>query len=76
MTEPRDVAMWRNRFIMVNLLRIGSTMFVLFALVLWQGDAIVEGGSIIGFPLALLGLAASFLGPKWLVRRWRTPPEA
>ena len=76
MTEPTDVAMWRNRFIMIQLLRIGATVLTLLALLLWQSDVFVEGGTIVGFPLALLGLAASFLGPKWLARRWRTPPEA
>ncbi len=75
-SEPTDVAMWRNRFIIIQLLRIGATAVVFFGLVLWQGDAIVEGGSIIGLPLALIALVTSFLGPKWLVRRWRTPPEA
>ena len=75
-SEPTDVAMWRNRFIMIQLLRIGATAVVFFGLVLWQGDAIVEGGSIVGLPLALIALVVSFLGPKWLARRWRTPPEA
>lgn len=66
---------WRNRFILMNLVRIGGTAVVLFALALWHSDLIVEGGSILGFPLALIGLAVSFGGPKWLSRRWRTPPE-
>ncbi len=66
--------MWRNRFILVNLVRIGATAVVMFGLALWQSDLIVEGGSIIGFPIALIGLFFSFMAPKWLVRRWRTPP--
>ncbi|HEX8639956.1 MAG TPA: hypothetical protein VF704_02255 [Allosphingosinicella sp.] len=74
MTPKDDVALWRNRFILVNMVRIGATAVVLFALVLWQSDAIVEGGTILGFPLALAGLVVSFWGPKWLARRWREPP--
>lgn len=70
-----DEATWRNRFILMNLARIAGTAVVLFGLVLWQTDKLVEGGSIIGFPIALIGLAASFGAPRWLVRRWRTPPE-
>lgn len=69
-----DDTVWRNRFIVINLVRIGATAVVMFALLLWQSDMIVEGGSILGFPLALAALAVSFVGPKWLVRRWRTPP--
>jgi hypothetical protein len=74
MNDPDDTAMWRNRFIMINLLRIGATVVVLLAILLWQGDVFVEGGHIIGFPIAIIALVVSFLGPRWLVRRWRTPP--
>lgn len=74
MTPDEQEKLWRNRFILINLVRIGATAIVLFALALWQSDVIVEGGSIIGFPLALVALVASFWGPKWLARRWREPP--
>ena len=66
--------LWRNRFILINLVRIGGTVVVLFALALWQSDLIVEGGTIVGFPIALAGLVVSFWGPKWLARRGREPP--
>lgn len=74
MTPEQEHRMWRNRFILMNLVRIGATIFVFFSLALWQSDLIVEGGTILGFPLALAGLAVSFFGPKWLAGRWRTPP--
>ncbi len=74
MTDPNDEATWRNRFILINLTRIGGTILVLAALLLWQSDMIVEGGHFIGFPIALIGLAISFGGPHYLARRWRTPP--
>ena len=76
MTPQQEEALWRNRFILVNLVRIGGTIVVLLALALWQSDLFVRGGSIVGFPIALAGLVVSFWGPKWLARRWRTPPEA
>ena len=74
MTSPQDEATWRNRFILINLVRIGGTLLVFLALALWQSDLIVTGGTILGFPLALVGLVISFFGPKWLAGRWRTPP--
>ena len=74
MTDPQDEAMWRNRFILINLTRIGGTVLALAALLLWQSDVFVEGGHIAGFPLALVGLAISFGGPHYLAKRWRTPP--
>lgn len=69
----------RNRFVTIQLVRIGATVVVLFALILWQTDYIAERGTLLsnlGFPLALVALVASFMGPKWLASRWRTPPDA
>ena len=74
--NPPDEAAWRNRFILINLTRIGGTLLVLFALLVWQSDMVVEGGHPAGFLLALVGLAISFGGPVLLARRWRTPPDA
>ncbi len=71
-----DLALWRNRFILMNLTRIGGTLLVLVALLLWQSDVFIEGGHVAGFPLALCGLLISFGGPRFLARRWRTPPES
>lgn len=74
MTPRDEEAMWRNRFILINLVRIGGTLIVLLAILLWQSDVFVRGGSILGLPFAIAGLVLSFLGPKYLARRWRTPP--
>jgi hypothetical protein len=72
---PPDDRVWRDRFIMINLTRIGGTIIVLVGLYLWQTDRVREGGAIeIGLPLAAIGLAISFLGPMYLARKWRTPP--
>jgi hypothetical protein len=75
MTPQDDEALWRNRFIAINLVRIGGTVIVMIALAIWYTDLLVEGGTlVIGLPLALAGLVVSFWGPKWLASRWRTPP--
>jgi hypothetical protein len=75
MTPQDNETMWRNRFIAVNMMRIGATMVVLLGLAIWQSSLIVPGGSILGLPIALVALLVSFLGPKWMARRWRTPPN-
>jgi hypothetical protein len=74
MTPEQQEAQWRNRFILMNLVRIGATIVVLLALLLWQSDVFVAGGSWIGFPIAILALVASFFGPRYLAHQWRTPP--
>ena len=77
MTPQDEEAMWRNRFIMINMVRIGGTLVVLVGLLILNTDWIQEGGSIpLGLTIALAGLMVSFGGPKWLARKWRTPPDA
>ena len=72
---PPDEATWRNRFILLNLVRIGGTAIVLIGLYLWHSDSLRPGGAMeIGLPMALIGLAISFLAPRMLARKWRTPP--
>ena len=73
--NPADDAAWRNRFIVMNLIRIGATAGVILCLLLWQSDVFVQGGTIIGLPLALIFLVVSFFGPKVYAGRWREPPE-
>ena len=75
MTPQDDVATWRNRFILMNLIRILGTVGVLLSILLWQSDVFVRGGTILGFPLALVCLVISFFGPKYAAHQWRTPPE-
>jgi hypothetical protein len=75
MTPAEDETLWRNRFITLQMTRIGATMVVMLGLAIWQSDLIVEGGSILGMPIALIALFVSFWGPKYLARRWKTPPN-
>jgi hypothetical protein len=74
MTPSDDQTLWRNRFIAMNMMRIGATLVVLLGLAIWQSDLIIEGGSILGLPITLVALVVSFWGPKYLSRKWRTPP--
>jgi hypothetical protein len=73
--SPVSAETWRNRFIAINLVRIGGTLVVLVGLLIWQTDLLREGGWMgVGFPMALLGLLVAFGGSAMLVSRWRTPP--
>ena len=74
MTPQEETALWRNRFILINLVRIGGTVGVLLGILLWQTDTF-GGRSILGFPIAIICLVLSFFGPKHLAAQWRTPPE-
>lgn len=66
-----DEATWRKRFILVNLVTIGGTLLALFGILMWQTNYIVEGGSVAGFGLALVGLVISFFAPRVMASRWK-----
>jgi hypothetical protein len=75
MTPQEQEKIWRDRFIAVNLVRIGGTLVALFGVYLSATDTLQEGGAMIpGLALAVAGLVAAFGGPLWLARKWRTPP--
>ena len=69
-------ATWRKRFILVNLVTIGGTILALFGIVLWQTDYVVEGGSVVGFGLAMVGLVISFFAPRVMATRWKRGRDA
>ena len=69
-----DKAMWRNRFLVMNLIRFAGLAGVLASLLLWQGDTFVRGGTTIGLPLGLAFLVLFFFGPKLYAARFREPP--
>jgi protein-S-isoprenylcysteine O-methyltransferase Ste14 len=67
-----DDTLWRDRFIIVNLVRIGGTAVVLLGLGIWYTDLLRPGGvAAVGLPLAIAGLVVSFWGPVFLARRWK-----
>ena len=77
MTKNDPEALARKRFILINLAGIAGTIVALLGLAIWYSDLLVEDGSIaIGMPKALIGVIASFGAPRYLARRWRTPPQS
>jgi len=75
MTPKEQEDLWRKRFIAINMVRIGGTVVALLGLYISQTGAARDGGAMIpGLALAIVGLVISFGGPKWLTRKWRTPP--
>ena len=65
MTDPRNEAMWRNRFILLNLTRIGGTVVVLISIE--DTEEIARGAQLGG--VADLVRKQDF-GPKLLRRLW------
>jgi len=69
-----DDATWRNRFLVMNLVRLVGLAGVIVSLLLWQSNVFVSGGTILGLPLGLIFLILFFFGPKLYAARFREPP--
>jgi hypothetical protein len=72
--DPFDDAIARNRFIVLNLVRLAGTALTVVSMLI-LGDAI-DAPYALGYALLGLGLIAIFATPLMLARRWRTPPDS
>lgn len=63
----------RNRFIVIQLIRIGGVALVLVGLLVMNGR--IDLPREAGFVLAAVGLFEALLAPLLLSRKWKTPAE-
>ena len=63
----------RNRFIAIQLVRIGGVAMVLLGLLVMNGR--IDWPREAGFVLAALGLFEALLAPLLLSRKWNPPAE-
>ena len=69
-----DEKIWKQRFILISLVRLAGTVLGLLGLAIAFGDLIEPGGNIaLGLPLAIVGLIDIALVPRMLSRGWRRP---
>ncbi len=71
MTDPDTRA--RNRFIIIQLVRISGVALVLIGLLVMNGRINLPREA--GFVLAAAGLFEAMLAPLLLARKWKTPPQ-
>lgn len=69
---PPDPA--QQRFMLLNAARGVGAIVMIAGLAVWYTDLLQVGGdTVTGGVVFAIGLALSFLLPKFLARRWRTP---
>ncbi len=73
MPDPVSDDVARNRFIVLNLVRLAGTALTVVSMLI-LGDAI-DAPYALGYVLLGLGLVAIFATPLMLARRWRTPRD-
>lgn len=69
MTETPEEATARKRYMVMNLVRIGSIGAIIFGLATAQGA--IDAPYPLGVISAVAGVAAFFFGPPMLARRWK-----
>jgi len=69
---PDDIRA-RNRFIVIQLVRISGVIMVLVGLLVMNGR--IDWPREAGFALAAIGLFEALLAPILLVRKWKTRSE-
>lgn len=69
MTEDDTLA--RNRFMVLNAIRLGGLILVLVAIAIGYGK--IDAPVFIAYILAPLGLFEFFFLPNIVARKWRTP---
>jgi membrane protein YdbS with pleckstrin-like domain len=73
MPEPVSDDVARNRFIIINLVRLSGVVMVLASMLILANA--IEGSYAFGYVLLAAGLVDIFVVPQLLARKWRTPPE-
>lgn len=73
MSDPAREEAARRRWLAISLARWGGVGFVLLGLLVHNG--VIRAPEELAYGLLGLGLAGTFIMPRVLARRWRTPPE-
>lgn len=63
----------RNRWLVINLVRVAGVAMVLVGLLVVR--QVIPEPAWAGYTILAVGLADVFLVPLLLARKWRTPPE-
>lgn len=70
---PKEDTRARNRFIVIQLVRISGVVMVMLGLLVMNGR--IDWPREAGFALSAVGLFEALLAPLLLSRKWKTPAE-
>ena len=68
-----DEAQARNRYMIIQLLRIFGVALVIGGILIVRGKINLD--PMVGYAFIVVGLLDTFGTPLFLARQWRTPPE-
>jgi type IV secretory pathway VirB2 component (pilin) len=58
----------RNRFIVIQLMRVGGVAMVMFGIAVLRG--LVQLPDVVGYVLIVMGIGEAFVAPQMLARLW------
>jgi len=61
----------KTRFLIMQLVRTGSAVFILFGLLIVAGQTDLP--VLAGYPITVGGMFGTFIAPILLARRWKSP---
>ena len=73
MAEPVSDEVARNRWLAIQGVRLAGVLMIFIGILLVRGAGFAP--EALGWVLLPIGLAAMFLAPRLLARRWRSPTE-
>jgi len=73
MADPASDEAARNRWMVINAVRIGGVVMVIVAILILRG--VVPQPAWAGYVILAVGIVDVFLVPTLLARKWRTPPR-
>lgn len=70
-----DVA--RQRWMLIQLLRLGGVAFAVLGILMTQGAVNIAGDDnrLVGYGFIVIGLLDAFVVPLVLARKWRSPQQ-
>ncbi|AKH42471.1 hypothetical protein FHS61_000241 [Altererythrobacter atlanticus] len=71
MADPVNEETARNRWLVMNLLRLGGAGIVLIGMLI--ANRTFDAPEEAGYALLVIGLVSVFLVPQILARKWRSP---
>lgn len=69
MSLPPEEVLARQRYVILNMVRIGGLAMLLVGVAIARG--VVDGPYVLGVVLAVAGLLDFFFVPRLLARRWK-----
>jgi hypothetical protein len=77
MDEPVSDDAAHQRWMVIQLMRVGGVVFAILGILMARDavDIAGEDNHLVGYAFIVIGLLDAFVIPQYLARKWRSPRE-